>query len=67
MNFPGSQAGQSLIALLNVIVHFSERHCKYSNKSTKYDIFRKKFAKKVAYSPKKHYFCTRNEEDSRIR
>ena len=31
LNFPDSQTGQSLIALLNVIVHFSERRCKYRN------------------------------------
>ena len=28
LNFADSQAGQSLIALLNVIVHFSERQGK---------------------------------------
>ena len=31
MNFPDSLAGQSLIALLNVVVHFSERQGKDSN------------------------------------
>ena len=31
LNFPDSLTGQSLIALLNVIVHFFERHGKYSN------------------------------------
>ena len=30
-NFPGSQTGQSLIALLNVIAPFSERRHKYSD------------------------------------
>ena len=29
--------------------------------------FRKKFAKKVAELTKKHYICTRKNEDSRIR
>ena len=33
MNFPDSLAGQSLIALLDVIVHFSERRGKDKNYS----------------------------------
>jgi len=41
-------------------------HCKDSEKSANESIFRKKIAKKVAELPKKHYICTRNEEDSRI-
>ena len=41
--------------------------CKDSEKKVCVSNFSKKFAEKVAESPKKHYICTRNEEDSRIR
>jgi hypothetical protein len=41
--------------------------CKDSEKTANESNFRKKNAVKVVELTKKHYICTRNEEDSRIR
>ena len=41
--------------------------CKYSKKSSNESNDSKKFTQKVAELTKKHYICTQNEEDSRIR
>ena len=41
--------------------------CKYSEKTANESNFRKKNAVKVVELTKKHYICTRNEEDSWIR
>ena len=49
LNFPDSQAGQSLIALLNVVVHFSERRGKYNTIIINFQMFFKKNAKKCEY------------------
>ncbi len=49
VNFPDSLAGQSLIALLNVIVHFSERQGKDRKNILNFQAFEEKNSKIVLF------------------